>query len=339
MKYPAFLPPNGTISYVAPSFGCSGPFRVTFENALSKLSERGFESILGANCFSDSGTGISASPAECGAELTDAYCSPASQAVISCGGGELMCEILDHVDFDRIRSAPPKWFMGFSDNTNFTFLLTTLCDVASIYGPCAPSFGMEPWHPVVQDSLDVLTGRTTVLHGYERYQPTMFTESGDPLAAYSLTREKQLRLWPSDPVVMEGRLLGGCLDVLVNLLGTCYDKVPAFLEKYKEDGIIFFLEACDLNVWAIRRGLWQMAHAGWFRYVKGFLIGRPLCNGQVDMGLDQYRAVLEPLEQYQVPIILDADLGHLPPSLPLICGSYATVRAEGNDLTVAMELK
>ena len=46
-------------------------------------------------------------------------------AIISCGGGELMCEILRYVDFERIAQAKPKWFMGYSDNTNLTFLLTT----------------------------------------------------------------------------------------------------------------------------------------------------------------------------------------------------------------------
>ena len=71
-------------------------------------------------------------------------------AIISCGGGELMCEILRYVDFERIAQAKPKWFMGYSDNTNLTFLLTTLCDTAAIYGPCAASFGMKPWHAAIR---------------------------------------------------------------------------------------------------------------------------------------------------------------------------------------------
>lgn len=340
MKYPPFLPQKGTIGYVAPSYGCAGPYRVTFDNALRQLEERGFSAKLGPNCYSGSGTGISATPAACGRELTGAYLDGESDVLISCGGGELMCEILDFVDWEKIAQAPPKWFMGLSDNTNFTFLLTTLCDVASVYGPCAPSFGMEPWHPVLEDALGVLTGQTTLLHGYDRYQPTMFAQQGGPLASYELLRDTQLRLWPDGGrVEMEGRLIGGCMDVLVNLLGTCYDRVPAFLERYREDGFLFFLESCDLNVWAIRRAIWQMEHAGWFRYVKGFLFGRPLCNGQVDNGLDQYRAVLEPLEKYHVPIILDADLGHLPPSLPIVCGSYGRITAQGNTLEIKMELR
>ena len=43
-----------------------------------------------------------------------------------------MCEILPYVDFEKIRQEEPKWFMGYSDNTNLLFLLATLCDTAGI---------------------------------------------------------------------------------------------------------------------------------------------------------------------------------------------------------------
>ena len=69
------------------------------------------------------------------------------------------------------------------------------------------------------------------------------------------------------------------MDCLVNLLGTEFDKVQEFTEKYQDDGIIWFLESCDLNVMSIRRAVWQMKHAGWFSHVKGFLIGRPAVFG------------------------------------------------------------
>ena len=137
---------------------------------------------------------------------------------------------------------------------------------------------------------------------------------------------------------MQGRLIGGCMDCLVNLTGTKYDKVNEFTEKYKEDGFIWFLESCDLNVMAIRRAVWQMKHAGWFRYVKGFLIGRPLVFGQEMMKLDQYHAVIDLLKDYNVPVIMDVDLGLLPPMMPLICGSMAEVSNDGNHLEIEMKL-
>lgn len=135
---------------------------------------------------------------------------------------------------------------------------------------------------------------------------------------------------------MEGRLLGGCMDCLVTLLGTKYDKTTEFAEKYEEDGILWFLEACELNTLSIRRAMWQMEHAGWFKNVKGFLIGRPL-NSETVMGLDAYKAVLDVVEKYHVPVIFDVDIGHLAPMMPLVVGSKANVCVKGNTMEIAMK--
>jgi muramoyltetrapeptide carboxypeptidase LdcA involved in peptidoglycan recycling len=339
MRYPAFLPQNGTLGFVAPSFGCNiEPYHTAFVSALNRFESEGYGIDLGPNCFEGSGIGISNTPEQCGSELTEFYCSDRNDALISCGGGELMCEILDDVDFDRVAQAKPKWFMGYSDNTNFTFLLTTLCDVASIYGPCAGAFGMQPRHPSVQDAFDLLRGQKLHLKSYGYWEREK-EENAEPTAPYRTTQPLHLHSYPRSEMTFSGRLLGGCVDCLVNLLGTCYDNVNAFSEQYREDGILWFLESCDLNVMGIRRAIWQMEHAGWFEHVSGFLIGRPLCYGQELMGLDQYRAVTDLLGKYNVPIVMDVDIGHLPPQMPLICGSMAKVTVKGDRLDLTMELK
>ncbi|MCU6761690.1 L%2CD-carboxypeptidase A [uncultured Roseburia sp.] len=340
MRYPEFLKENGTIGFVAPSFGCNiEPYRTAFDHALERFWHMGYQTALGPNCYEGSGIGISSTPESCGRELMDYYCSEENDVLISCGGGELMCEDLDFLEFDKIRQAPPKWYMGYSDNTNFTFLLTTLCDTASIYGPCAAAFGMEPWHPAIYDAWDVLRGKKQVVCGYDFWEKESLKDEEHPLKPYHVTEPRVLRTFPQPEVKMRGRLLGGCLDILVNLLGTKFDGVKDFTETYKEDGIIWFMEACDLNVMSIRRALWQIDHAGWFRYVKGFLIGRPLCHGQELMGLDQYEAVMGILKKYEVPVVMDVDLGHIAPMMPLICGSYADIKVKGNDISVEMSLK
>ena len=116
--------------------------------------------------------------------------------------------------------------------------------------------------------------------------------------------------------------------------GTPYDKVKEFNEKYKEDGIIWFLEACELNIMSIRRCIWMLKEAGWFQYVKGFLIGRPLCFGEEAFGIDQYRAVTDLLSEYHVPVIMDIDIGHLPPMMPIISGSTARITVKENEISI-----
>lgn len=127
------------------------------------------------------------------------------------------------------------------------------------------------------------------------------------------------------------------MDCLVNLTGTGFDQVSNFAEKYSKDGILWFLEACDLNVFAIRRAMWQMENAGWFRHVKGFLIGRPRL-GEEMMGLDRFEAVLPVAAKYRVPVFMDADLGHLAPMMPLVTGSCAKIEGENGKIRVSMEL-
>lgn len=364
MRYAPFLKQAGRIGFVAPSFGCNiEPYRSAFENALRKFRDMGYTTVLGPNCCEGRGIGISNTPEACAKELMEYYTAADNDVLISCGGGELMCEVLDHMDFDRIRDAQPKWYMGFSDNTNMTFLLATIADTASVYGPCAAAFGMEPWHPALQDAFAVLCGnaaetahaaKTFVMRGYEKWEKESAKDEAHPLMPYQVTEPSVLRYYAPDcmePVLIpnrlqvetqkplssfSGRLLGGCVDCLVNLLGTRFDHVKAFQERYAEDGILWYLECCDLNVMSIRRAMWQMKNAGWFQHVKGFLIGRPLCHGQELFGLDQYHAVLDILKDYQVPVVMDLDIGHIPPMMPVICGSMGDVTLYEAGMTLTM---
>ena len=142
-----------------------------------------------------------------------------------------------------------------------------------------------------------------------------------------------------DGTAFSGRLIGGCLDCLSILAGTGFDRVKEFADRYAGDGLIWFLEACDLNPMGIRRALWQLDQAGWFRTAKGFLIGRPLLFGEQILGMDQYNAVTGVLKKYGVPIVMDMDLGHLPPMIPLISGALAEVSAAPKKLSVKMKLE
>lgn len=348
MRYPEFLQEKDTIGFVAPSFGCNiEPYRSAFENALTHFQRMGYGIDLGPNCYRGDGIGISSTPENCGRELTEYYIRQDNRCLISCGGGELMCETMSYVDFEKIGKAQPKWYMGYSDNTNMTFLLTTLCDTASVYGPCAAAFGMEPWHPALEDAFSLLQGKKLSLESYGMWEKESLKDEEHPLMPYNCTEPLVIHMFQPaadgklrkcERIEMEGRLIGGCMDCLVNLLGTRFDKVTEFLQRYREDGFVWFLEACDLNVFSIRRAMWQMKEAGWFQYVKGFLFGRPL-NGRDMMGLDHFQAVLSAVESLRIPVFMDVDLGHLSPTMPLITGSCARIEGEGNHLNLTMELR
>ena len=67
MRYPRFLQENGTIAFVAPSFGCaSEPYKAGFLRAQEKWRQEGYGLKLGPNCYVEQGVGISNKPRLCG---------------------------------------------------------------------------------------------------------------------------------------------------------------------------------------------------------------------------------------------------------------------------------
>lgn len=337
MKYPVFLNKKDKIALVAPSFGCTFDPYLTRLNASIENLEQEFVIEKGPNIYKAEVIGRSNTKEKCAEEINNYFIDPSVKSLMSVGGGELMVEIIPHIDFEMIKQNP-KWFMGYSDNTCLTYLLPTICDVASIYGPNAPSFGVKPYHQSLSDALKILKGESLIVKSYGKWEKAENQKKEDPLAPMILTEDTVMVAYPKNKLKFSGRLLGGCLDILLNFLGTKFDKTKEFIDKYESDGIIWFLEACDLNTVAIRRAFVQLDNAGWFKNVKGFIIGRPLSGMQDDLGLNRIDAVKEVVEKYNVPMIFDVDLGHLSPSMPIITGSMSIVELKDNKLTIEMKL-
>ncbi len=344
MRYPEFLKEGGRIGFIAPSFGCTiEPYASCFNEALKRFQDMGYKTVEGPNCRKDDGLGKSTNPVDCAGEINDFFKGPFADVLISCGGGETMCEDLTYVDFLGISEAKPKWFMGYSDNTNLTFTLPTICDTAAIYGPCAATFGQRPWHEAVGDALDVLTGKNLTLHNYEKWEIEQLKAEDNPFVPYNATEAFSMKyegaVKGKKAASFSGRMIGGCLDVLAGLCGTAYDSVRAFNEKYASDGIVWFLESCELGPVGIRRVMWQLENAGWFEKAKGFLIGRPYTFGREEFGMDHIAAYTGALEGHDVPILMDLDIGHLPPMMPIISGCFGEIHAEKNSLRIEQMLK
>ena len=169
MIFPKFIKKDSKIAFIAPSLGAFiEPYHTRVKNAKQVLEAKGYIVECGPNTFG-SNKALSATKEECAKEVNHYFFDTSTDAVISVGGGELMYEVMNHVDFEILKNNP-KWFMGFSDNTNLSFLLTTHCDIASIYGPCAASFGVTPWEKSTNDAHNLLTGETLELSSYPFYE-------------------------------------------------------------------------------------------------------------------------------------------------------------------------
>lgn len=318
--------------FIAPSFGCTtSPYKERLEKAITTLTKKNHSVTLGPNCFSSLGKCCSNTAELRAKEFMDAFQSDA-QVIVSVGGGEMMTEILDYIDFEKLKTLPPKWFVGFSDNTFLTFTLPTLSNIATIYGPCAGYLHFENYSYDVKDALLMLQGEKS-FKGYEGYESSKDTE--DPFANYKIDTQKKITPYQyHEP--FKGTIIGGNLDCMVQLCGTPYDKMKEYANSQK-DGIIFYFEACDLSCVGIKRALIQLKRAGWFTNVKGFLSGRPLCIGEEFLGVTPENAVIDVLAEYNVPILLNIDLGHLPPSMPMKNGCSASVEFKKENIFITYE--
>lgn len=330
MRQPSFLLKGDPIALVAPSFGCTTePYLTRLDVSIKMLRKAGFTVKEGRNVRLAEGVASSASGKDRAKEIHDAFASEA-KLILSVGGGETMCEMLPYLDFEAIKAAEPKWFMGFSDNTNLTFLLPTLCGMMAIYGPCAPAFFQKKWRCSEKDAFDMLSGQRH-FEGYPKWSISRSKEE-HPLWGYRMTQPKVITPHGYRKP-FEGILLGGCLDCLINLCGTRYDKVKEFNAAHPE-GVIWFLESCDLNALALRRAYFQLREAGWFDNAKGFLLGRALSGREEILGVDRFNAAIDMLGDLGVPILIDVDLGHLAPSMPIKVGSKAKAAFEKGNLII-----
>lgn len=342
MMLPAPITPGDTIAITAPSFGCTTePYATRMKSAVAKLQSLGYRVIVGDTVYKNDGLGISTDPQVCAEELTRFWLDDSVKAIISAGGGELMCETAGYLDFPKLASAAQKWFLGYSDNTNFIYPLTVAGGSGGLYTQCISGFG-KPWELPENQVWDVITGKTRSVHGFDMFQSAAAEDEAEerygPLAPYNTDSPKRLVYAGSagqgGPVTAEGVFLGGCLDVLANLAGTAMDTT---LEYLKSSGpVIWFLESCDASPVELRRQIWHLEHCGWFSSASAIICGRPLAAwGTSVMGVDQYNAVTGILSGYDIPIIMDADFGHLDPSFPIPFGMKGSVTAEKDAITLS----
>ena len=103
-----------------------------------------------------------------------------------------------------------------------------------------------------------------------------------------------------------------------------FDKVKEYIEKYKEDGIVWFLEIFEMSTQQVFLHLWQLKNAGYFEHCKGIILGRPLMIRE-DYGVTYDETIKEALRDLNIPVVYDADIGHVAPQMPIVSGGIIEV--------------
>lgn len=151
---------------------------------------------------------------------------------------------------------------------------------------------------------------------------------------YELTEKVEWKnVTGEEKIQIKGRSLGGCLDCIKGYIGTKYDKVSEYVERHKKEGLIWFLEVFEMSTPEVYRTLWQMKNAGYFKYCTGIVFGRPLFIRE-DYETNFNDTVKETLKDLEIPIICDADIGHVKPQLAIVNGAILEITSQNGKGTV-----
>ncbi|MDZ7671821.1 MAG: S66 peptidase family protein [Halanaerobiales bacterium] len=340
INYPETLNKGDVIGITAPSSGVTGVFSNKLDNAIKQINKLGFE-VVETNSVRKQNKLVSSSPKTRAEEFMKLYLDNNIKAIIPPWGGEFLMDILPYLNYEKLNNSNPKWVMGFSDISTLLFVLTLKLNIATAHGPNFLDFGNDSIDSSVLRSLEILNQKKNssfIQHSLDSYQEEWLEVKEDTFPPYNLTEEVKWKIINNKKSTkFNGRLLGGNLDVICKLIGTPYDQVNEYINKFSDEGIIWYFESCEMDSTDIHRTFWQMEQNGWFKNTNGFLYGR--VDGYNDVQDYSYVDALKDLaKNIEVPIVYDVDLGHKPPQLTYINGAYAEISVDENEEKIVQKM-
>jgi muramoyltetrapeptide carboxypeptidase len=228
------------------------------------------------------------------ADIHAAFADPTIDALLCTRGGWGSAELLPLLDPDLIR-ANPKAFVGYSDHTSLHIWLWNQLLLPTFYAPMVAADWSNP------DGVDHRTWRSA-LHAE---------------APWSVNESDGLRILKRGHA--EGRLLGGCLSLLAESLGTPYALTL-------DEPTILFLEDINTKPYQWDRMLHHLRFAGLLQNVRGIVFGDTSANiDPAEIALLE-SACLHALRDFTGPIAIGLRSGHVAQqnrSIPL--GAWVTM--------------
>ncbi|MCW2739577.1 S66 peptidase family protein [Nocardioides sp.] len=334
LRFPRPLRPGDRIGVTSPSAGASGDAAARIDFCVGWLRSRGYEVEVG-ECMD--GTGLTSAPAEeRAAELTRMLADPAITCVVPPWGGETAIDLVDLVDWDALAGAEPTWLVGYSDLSTILLPVTTRLGWATLHGdnladtPYAVPDGLLHW-------LDLAGGEGPFVQRDSRLVADWVRFETDARAGeWTHAGEGSWEVLGGGSVDVSGRLIGGCVETIAPLAGTAYGDVRGWAAQLDEPTIIY-VEACEEHGVNICRYLHGLRLAGWFDRAAAVLVGRT--NAPDHPQLTQREAVVDALGRLDLPIVLDLEIGHVPPHLPLVNGALARVVVDGDTHEITQQLR
>jgi muramoyltetrapeptide carboxypeptidase len=296
----------GDVIGVAALSGPVDPLRLAAGRAA--LEAMGYRVRLAENLALRSGTlGLAGAEADRLAGYRDLLFDPDVAAIVFARGGYGITPLLRSLDPAEVASHP-KPHCGFSDVTALSGFLLSRCGLPSFHGPMVAAD--------LSRGLDPLSAS---------FFPSMLEGKGP--SALPLPEADVLASGD-----FEGRLVGGCLSMLVATLGT-----PA---EFPFDGSVLLLEDVAEEAYRIDRMLVTLRDAGRLAKLRGILVGSLSAItfvGSEDP--ERLRALLvERLAPLGIPVVAGIPSGHRLPNVTLPIGARVAWNGRGRVLTFLQEI-
>ena len=305
MLYSRFLKKGDYLGITALSCGCK---KVLDELKLSinNLEKSGYHVIITDDIYGDDL--VSGSKEKRCLELNQLLDKDIKLILIA-RGGNFLYETIPLIDFDKIKKKE-IWIGGYSDPTSLLYILTTKYDVATIYGMNGKSYdNLDLLYQ--QNNLDILSGKLVIQK------------------SFPFSKNKSIY----GDFTSQGIIIGGCIEVLKDLIGTKYDTTIDFINKYKK--VIWYFDIYDMSSINLYLTLLQFKEAGWFKNSDTFILGEVLIKNE---NLLSYEEALRKVFHKDCNVVIDANIGHIRPSFTIINGSMAKVKYVNNILEIKEEV-
>ncbi|MGW6308301.1 S66 peptidase family protein [Streptomyces niveus] len=237
-------------------------------------------------------------------DLQDAWCDPTVAAVLCARGGYGVQRMVDLLDWDAVRAAAPKPFVGYSDITALHEAFAVRTGVATLHGPMVAALTFLK-DPATQESL-----RATL------FEPDTVRTVGQATARALV------------PGRAHGITLGGCVSLLAADLGTPHARPSAA-------GGLLLIEDIEEEPYRLDRILTQLLRSGWLDGVAGIALGSWAGCGPYET----VRALLlDRLGGLGVPIVEELGFGHGPTNLTVPLGVPAVLEASADTATLTVDV-
>lgn len=316
MIYPKFLNEGDIIGITACSCGILKKID-KYEKSIENFKKAGFDIIETSNVRTDGV--VSSDKFTRARELESLFLNEKVDMIAIASGGDFLYDMLDEVDFDILKNNV-KWIAGSSDPTSLLYILTTNYDIATMYSPCNMSgFSADVLHKSYQNYFEIIKGNLV------KQEKFPYSENKDIDDLFDLPNDW---LNINGTVDETGIIIGGCIEVLKDVIGTKFDKTKEFLDKYKEEGFIWYFDVFNMTSECLYNTLLQFKNAGWFKYANAIIIGKVLFpNTFTDLKYED--AVKNALPDMKT--IFNFDIGHVKPSFTMINGMKARVVSNENE--------